>query len=141
MVFLRVGPSALLASFLGVRQVPPYCVLLSTILARSSTVGWDADDLMTNSRLGTLARCSSILADYEAVRRRSRSHPEEAGAQTGGQDRGNCYYMNLAIYVANYAKGAYEDFDGEPDLLVDAAGLTTIHKPRAWNGRRCSCPR
>jgi DNA helicase II / ATP-dependent DNA helicase PcrA len=38
--------------------------------------------------------------------------------------------MNLAIYIANYAKGAYEDFDGEPDLLVDAAGLTTIHKAK-----------
>jgi DNA helicase II / ATP-dependent DNA helicase PcrA len=91
---------------------------------------WDADDPMTSSRLGTLARCSSILADYEAVRRRSRPHRDEAGAQSGGQDRGSWYYMNLAIYIANYAKGAYEDFDGEPDVLTDAVDLTTIHKAK-----------
>jgi DNA helicase II / ATP-dependent DNA helicase PcrA len=91
---------------------------------------WDADDPMTSARLGTLARCSSILADYEAVRRRSRPHREEAGAQSGGQDRGNWYYTNLAIYIANYAKGAYEDFDGEPDVLADAVDLTTIHKAK-----------
>jgi DNA helicase II / ATP-dependent DNA helicase PcrA len=100
------------------------------LLGDLGVAAWDADDPMISSRLGTLARCSSILADYEAVRRRSRPHPEEAGAQTGGQDRGNWYYLNLAIYIANYAKGAYEDFDGEPDVLVDAVDLTTIHKAK-----------
>jgi hypothetical protein len=29
--------------------------------------------------------------------------------------------MNLAIYIANYAKGIYEDFDGEPGVLVDGS--------------------
>jgi DNA helicase-2/ATP-dependent DNA helicase PcrA len=100
------------------------------LLGDLGVAAWDAGDLMTSSRLGTLARCSSILADYEAVRRRSRPHPEEAGAQAGGQDRGSWYYMNLAIYIANYAKGAYEDFDGEPDVSVDAVDLTTIHKAK-----------
>ena len=38
--------------------------------------------------------------------------------------------MNLAIYIANYAKGAYEDFDGEPDVAVDAVDLTTVHKAK-----------
>jgi DNA helicase II / ATP-dependent DNA helicase PcrA len=56
---------------------------------------WDAGDPVTSARLGTLARCSPILAGYEAVRRRSRPHPEEAGAQTGGQDRGSWYCTNL----------------------------------------------
>ena len=42
------------------------------LLGDLGVAGWDADDPMTSSRLGTLARCSSILADYEAVRRRSR---------------------------------------------------------------------
>jgi DNA helicase II / ATP-dependent DNA helicase PcrA len=100
------------------------------LLADLGVATWDADDPMTSSRLGTLARCSAILADYEAVRRRSRPHPEETGAQLGGQDRGSLYYMNLAIYIANYAKGAYEDFDGEPDVSVDAVDLTTIHKAK-----------
>ena len=91
---------------------------------------WDADDPLTASRLGTLARCSTILADYESVRRRSRPDLENPGEQIGGQDRGLWYYKNLAIHIANYAKGAYEDFDGEPDVSVDAVDLTTIHKAK-----------
>ena len=38
--------------------------------------------------------------------------------------------MNLAIHIANYAKGAHEDFDGEPDVSVDAVDLTTVHKAK-----------
>ncbi len=105
------------------------------LLADLGVAGWDSDDLIVSSRLGTLARCSSILADYESVRRRSRPDPEEPGAQRGGQDRGSWYYGNLAIYIANYAKGAYEDFDGEPDVLVDAVDLTTIHKAKGLDWR------
>jgi hypothetical protein len=29
----------------------------------------------------------------------------DAARSAGGQDRGNWYYMNLAIYIPNYAKG------------------------------------
>jgi DNA helicase-2/ATP-dependent DNA helicase PcrA len=100
------------------------------LLADLGVPAWDADDPLTSARLGTLARCSSILADYEAMRRRSSPHPDEPGAQRGGTDRGSWYYMNLAIYIANYAKGAYEDYDGEPDVTVDAVDLTTIHKAK-----------
>ena len=100
------------------------------LLADLGCTEWDADDPLTASRLGTLARCSTILADYEAVRRRSRPDLEHPGEQVGGQDRGTWYYKNLAIHIANYAKGAYEDFDGEPDVSVDAVDLTTIHKAK-----------
>ncbi len=105
------------------------------LLADLGVAEWDADDLMMSSRLGTLARCSSILADYESVRRRSRPDSDQPGAQIGGQDRGSWYYGNLAIYIANYAKGAYEDFDGEPDVLVDAVDLTTVHKAKGLEWR------
>jgi len=105
------------------------------LLADLGAATWDPDDPMMSSRLGTLARCSSILADYESVRRRSRPDPNQPGAQKGGQDRGTWYYGNLAIYIANYAKGAYEDFDGEPDLLVDAVDLTTVHKAKGLEWR------
>jgi DNA helicase-2/ATP-dependent DNA helicase PcrA len=105
------------------------------LLADLGVAAWDPDDLMMSSRLGTLARCSSILADYESVRRRSRPDPDQPGTQIGGQDRGQWYYGNLAIYIANYAKGAYEDFDGEPDVLVDAVDLTTIHKAKGLEWR------
>ncbi|MGH3303273.1 MAG: ATP-dependent helicase, partial [Streptosporangiaceae bacterium] len=105
------------------------------LLADLGVAAWDADDPMVSSRLGTLARCSAILADYEAVRRRSRPDPDEPGAQIGGQDRGSWYYGNLAIYISNYAKGAYEDFDGEPDVQVDAVDLTTVHKAKGLEWR------
>ena len=105
------------------------------LLADLGVASWDPDDPMTSSRLGTLARCSSILADYESVRRRSRPDPDQRGAQIGGQDRGTWYYGNLAIYIANYAKGAYEDFDGEPDVLIDAVDLTTVHKAKGLEWR------
>ena len=49
------------------------------LLADLGATTWDANDPMTGSRLGTLARCSTILADYEAVRRRSRPDPEHPG--------------------------------------------------------------
>ena len=105
------------------------------LLADLGVATWDPDSPLLSSRLGTLARCSSILADYESVRRRSRPDPDEPGAQKGGQDRGPWYYGNLAIYIANYAKGAYEDFDGEPDVLVDAVDLTTVHKAKGLEWR------
>jgi ATP-dependent DNA helicase UvrD/PcrA len=91
---------------------------------------WDADDALVAARLGTLARCSALLTDYESVRRRSRPDRDHPGEQVGGQDRGLWYYRNLAIHIANYAKGAYEDFDGEPDVAVDAVDLTTVHKAK-----------
>ena len=105
------------------------------LLADLGAADWDPDNSMMSSRLGTLARCSSILADYESVRRRSKPDADQPGSQIGGQDRGAWYYGNLAIYIANYAKGAYEDFDGEPDLSVDAVDLTTVHKAKGLEWR------
>ncbi|MBI2683800.1 MAG: ATP-dependent helicase [Actinobacteria bacterium] len=82
------------------------------------------------NRVGTLARFSSLLADYESVRRRSRSDAEVQGEQVGGQDRGSWYYKNLAIHIVNYAHGAYEGFDGEADYVLDAVDLTTVHRAK-----------
>jgi DNA helicase-2/ATP-dependent DNA helicase PcrA len=105
------------------------------LLAELGAREWDPDDPMTGARLGTLARCSAILADYESVRRRSRPDPNEPGTQRGGTDRGEWYYRNLATYITNYAQGAYEDFDGEPDVQVDAVDLTTVHKAKGLEWR------
>lgn len=49
---------------------------------------WDLSDPIAVNRLGTLARFSSLLADYEAVRQRSRPDPDLPGEQVGGEDRG-----------------------------------------------------
>jgi DNA helicase-2/ATP-dependent DNA helicase PcrA len=100
------------------------------LLAGLGARDWDADNPLTAARLGTLARCSAILADYESVRRRARPVPGEPGTQQGGTDRGVWYYRGLAAYILNYAQGAYEDFDGDPGIAIDAVDLTTVHKAK-----------
>ncbi|HUP68404.1 MAG TPA: 3'-5' exonuclease [Acidimicrobiales bacterium] len=91
---------------------------------------WDLSDPLAVNRLGTLARFTALLADYESVRRRARPDAATPGEQVGGQDRGDWYYRNLAIHIVNYAQGAYEGFDGEEDLELDAVDLTTVHRAK-----------
>ena len=91
---------------------------------------WDLSNVIAVNRIGTLARFSSLLADYESVRRRARPDPDVAGEQVGGEDRGTWYYRNLALHIVNYAQGAYEGFDGETDYDLDAVDLTTIHRAK-----------
>lgn len=91
---------------------------------------WDLNDLLRLNRVGTMARFTQLLADYEKVRRRARPDASIDGEQVGGEDRGDWYYRNLAIHIVNYAQGAYEDFDGEDDLALDAVDLTTVHRAK-----------
>jgi ATP-dependent DNA helicase UvrD/PcrA len=91
---------------------------------------WDLTDALTINRLGTIARFSSLLADYESVRRRARPDRDAPGEQVGGQDRGIWYYRNLAFHIVNYAQGVYEGFDGEADFAMDAVDLTTVHRAK-----------
>ena len=96
---------------------------------------WDPEDPAQIARLGTLASCSRILADFESVQRRSRPDPDNPGEQIGGLTRGEIFFFRLATFVMNYAHGAYEGFDGEDDLDIDAVTLTTVHqaKGREWS--------
>ena len=91
---------------------------------------WDFDDPVRLNAVGTLARFTSLLADYESVRRRARLDAEIYGEQVGGEWGGEWYYKNLAIHIVNYAQGAYEGFDGEPDLTIDAVDVTTVHRAK-----------
>ncbi len=91
---------------------------------------WNAADAQSINRLGTLARFTYLLADYESVRRRARPDVDVAGEQVGGEDRGTWYYRNLALHIVNYAQGAYEGFDGEADFVLDAVDLTTVHRAK-----------
>ena len=91
---------------------------------------WDLSDPWTVSRLGMLARCSQVLSDYEAARRRSKPDRESPGEQKGALDRGRKYYEWLATYVQNWAQGAYEGFEGEETVDFDAVDLTTIHQAK-----------
>jgi ATP-dependent DNA helicase UvrD/PcrA len=100
--------------------------LLDELAVRS----WDLSTPQAVNRLGTLARFSSLLADYESVRRRARPDPDIEGEQVGGEDRGTWYYRNLGLHVINYAQGAYEGFDGEADFVLDAVDLTTVHRAK-----------
>lgn len=91
---------------------------------------WDLADQRHVNRLGTLARFSALLADYESVRRRARPDADVVGEQVGGEDRGTWYYRNLGLHIINYAHGAYEGFDGEPDFALNAVDLTTVHRAK-----------
>ena len=103
---------------------------LYELLAELDVRSWNLSNPLAVNRLGTLARFSSLLADYESVRRRARPDPDVPGEQVGGQDRGIWYYRNLGLHIINYAQGAYEGFDGEADFELDAVDLTTVHRAK-----------
>ncbi len=88
---------------------------------------WDIDDLLYQSRLGTIARFSKFVADYEAMQRRSRIASDGDGNQAGYGDQGAWYFKNLASLMLNIAMGGYTDFEGEEDLLSDSVSLMTVH--------------
>jgi DNA helicase-2/ATP-dependent DNA helicase PcrA len=91
---------------------------------------WDLSDPLRVNRLGTIARCTQVLADYESVRRRARPNHAIPGEMVGGTDRGKWHYAWLAIYIQNWAKGSFEDFEGEEDVELDAVDVTTIHQAK-----------
>jgi len=91
---------------------------------------WDLNEPVQLNRVGTLARFTQLLADYESVRRRARPDEDAVGEQVGGEGRGDWYYKNLAFFILNHAQGAYDDFDGEPDYAVTGVDLTTVHRAK-----------
>lgn len=100
------------------------------LLAGLDVREWDLAEPLEANRLGTLARFSALLADYESVRRRSRPDAAAEGEQVGGESRGTWYYRNLALHIINYAQGAYEGFDGEDDFALNAIDLPTVHRAK-----------
>jgi DNA helicase-2/ATP-dependent DNA helicase PcrA len=100
------------------------------LFAELGVTGWNLADPLQVNRLGTLARFTALLVDYESVRRRARPDTETQGEQIGGQGAGRWYYRNLALHIVNYAQGAYEGFDGEAGFALDAVDLTTVHRAK-----------
>lgn len=88
---------------------------------------WDTTDQVTRNRLGTVARFTAVLADYESVTQRARRDVANPGEQVGGRSGGEWYYRNFALLLSNYAIGGYDDFDGEDDTGLDAVALGTVH--------------
>lgn len=88
---------------------------------------WDLSDGATRNRLGTIARFTTVLADYEGVSWRARKDSNNPGEQVGGRSGGAWFYKNLAILLTNYAVGSYDDFAGEEGHLDDGVALGTVH--------------
>jgi DNA helicase-2/ATP-dependent DNA helicase PcrA len=88
---------------------------------------WDLADPLQRNRMGTVARFTTVIADYEAVTRRSRQDPDNPSEQVGGAPGNMWFYRNFGLLLVNYATGSYDDFDGEEDLLGDGVTLGTIH--------------
>ena len=88
---------------------------------------WDLTDIHQRNRLGTVARFTNVLADYESVTRRSRRDPANPSEQVGGAVGDMWFYRNFALLLVNYATGNYDGFNGEEDLLGDGVALGTVH--------------
>lgn len=88
---------------------------------------WDLSDDLSRNRLGTIARFTNVLADYEGIGWRSRRDPNAPGEQVAARSGGEWFYKNFAILLANYAVGSYDDFAGEEDLIQDGVALGTVH--------------
>lgn len=88
---------------------------------------WDLSDGPTRNRLGTIARFTTVLADYEGVSWRARKDSNNPGEQVGGRSGGLWFYKNLAILLTNYAVGNYDDFAGDEGHLDDGVALGTVH--------------
>ncbi len=90
---------------------------------------WDADDEEKAARLGSLARFTAVLADFENVTRRARRIKDPVLGETvrGGLHGGEKYLKKFADYLGFYAQSDYEDFSGEPDFDLDAVTVSTVH--------------
>lgn len=97
------------------------------LLELLNVASWDLTNEFTRARVGTIARFTQVLADYELTRRRARRDPENPGEQFAGEYGGEWFYHNLAIILLNYAQGSYDDFDGEESFDGDGVALGTVH--------------
>jgi len=91
----------------------------------------DIDTPDGSARFGAFARFSQVLADYEHVTRRGR-YIDENGVTIfrGGRDRGRPFYDNLYSYLLHYARDAYEDYEGENAIDLDAVDIMTVHQAK-----------
>lgn len=91
---------------------------------------WDAGDNRQSLRLGTLARFSQLLADFEHTRRRARWTEKDGESRyLGGQSRGPYLYLTLFNYLQYYAKEAYEDYE-EEESSDDVVSVLTVHQAK-----------
>jgi len=84
-----------------------------------------------SAQMGALARFSTVLGDFEHVHRRGRQ-VEKEGARVfeAAGDRGKEYFRALHSYLLHYARDAYEEFEGEPSVDLDAVDILTVHQAK-----------
>lgn len=80
----------------------------------------------TVARMGTFARFSTLLADFEHATKRARTMPEDGKPRAGTQG-GPRLYQRLYTFMQYYALTSYEGFVGEEALTYDAVDVTTVH--------------
>jgi len=105
---------------------------LYKLLMRLGIKAIDPDTPLGAARLGSYARFSEILADFENVHRRGHVITNADGARefVGAKDRGTTYLRALANYLVHWAKDAYEDFAGEGGPDLDAVDILTVHQAK-----------
>ena len=91
----------------------------------------DLSDAAGSARMGALARFSEVLADFEHVYRRGRQVDKDGEvAFEAGEDRGRLYFQALHNYLVHYARDAYEEFEGEASIDLDAVDILTVHQAK-----------
>src|SRR5450759_2353440 len=84
-----------------------------------------------SARMGALARCAGVRGDFEHVHRRGRQVEKNGGKGfEAGADRGRGYFRALHNYLLHYARDAYEEFEGEPSVDLDAVDVLTVHQAK-----------
>jgi DNA helicase-2/ATP-dependent DNA helicase PcrA len=97
-------------------------------------LGVHRTDLATptgSARMGALARLSEVLGDFEHVNRRGRQVERDGERKfEAAGDRGKDYFRALHNYLLHYARDAYEEFEGEPAVDLDAVDVMTVHQAK-----------
>lgn len=84
-----------------------------------------------SARMGALARFSEVLADFEHVHRRGRQVEKDGELVfEAAMDRGRDYFRALYNYLLHYARDAYEEFEGEATVDLDAVDILTVHQAK-----------
>jgi len=89
------------------------------------------DRAADSALLGSLARFSTIIADYEYMTKRGRYEDDNGTrALRPGLDRGKSFWFGFGNYLLHYAFANYDDFEGEDRLGADAVQVLTVHQAK-----------
>jgi len=117
--------------------VQDFYLLLQTL----KVYEWNPNDLANVARLGSIARFTQVLVDFESMSRRARLRKGawESGSRQASQ--GKWLYRQLYLYMQYYAVEAYEGFVGEESYELNAVDISTVHQAKGleWDCVFVSC--